>query len=139
MKSKILIICTGNTCRSQMVEGFLKSLDNELTVYSAGTKPEVKVNPNTVEVMKEIGIDISHQYPKSVDKFTGTDFDYVITVCDNAKETCPYFAGNVKHRFHIGFEDPADASGTTDEILAVYRNVREQIREEFTKFYESIK
>lgn len=138
MNRKILIICTGNTCRSQMVEGFLKSLDNELSVYSAGTNPEEEVNPYAVKVMKEKGIDISGQYPKNVNKYTNNEFDYVITVCDNAKETCPYFSGSVKHRIHIGFEDPAEADGTTNEILIVYRKIRDQIIKEFTGFYGSI-
>ncbi|RPI15778.1 MAG: arsenate reductase ArsC [Ignavibacteriae bacterium] len=138
MKNKILIICTGNSCRSQMAEGYLRSLDHELEIYSAGTKPEIKINPNAVEVMKEIGIDINNQYPKNVNDFVLMNFDYVITVCDSAKETCPYFAGNVKHRVHLGFEDPADAEGSKEEVLSVYRKVRDQIREEFKKFYESI-
>jgi arsenate reductase len=138
MKSKILIICTGNSCRSQMAEGFLKSFDNELEVYSAGTKPEIKINPNAVNVMNEIGIDISSQYPKNVNTFAEKDFDYVITVCDSAKESCPNFSGNVKNRIHLGFEDPADAKGTKDEVLYVYKNVRDRIKDEFTKFYNSV-
>ena len=138
MKSKILIICTGNSCRSQMAEGFLKSLDPELAVYSAGTKPEIKVNPNAVKVMGEIGIDISAQYPKNADGFKNEHFDYVITVCDSAKESCPVFSGDVKHRLHIGFEDPADAKGTEEEVLAVYRKVRDEIRTEFKKFYNEV-
>jgi len=138
LKLKILILCTGNSCRSQMAEGILKSLDSELELYSAGTKPEVKINPNAVEVMKEIGIDISKQYPKSVDDFIMQSFDYVITVCDNAKETCPVFTGSVKNRLHIGFEDPADAKGNREEILTVYRKVRDEIKKEFDGFYKSI-
>jgi len=138
MKSKILIICTGNSCRSQMAEGFLKSLDPGLAVYSAGTKPEIKVNPNAVKVMGEIGINISAQYPKNADGFKNEPFDYVITVCDSAKESCPVFSGAVKHRLHIGFEDPADAKGTEEEVLAVYRKVRDEIRTEFKKFYNEV-
>ena len=132
---KILIICTGNTCRSQMAEGFLKSLDSNLEVCSAGTAAEGTVNSNAVIVMKEIGIDISRQQTESVDKYLSDNFDYVITVCDGAKEVCPVFTGNVKHRLHIGFEDPAKAKGTVNEILSVYRNVRDQVREEFYQFY----
>jgi arsenate reductase len=131
---KILVICTGNTCRSQMAEGFLKSFDPRLEVHSAGTKPEKQVNPYAVAVMKEVGIDISHHVPKSVDRFASEEFDYVITVCDNARKTCPVFLGKVKNRVHIGFEDPADAQGTPVEILRVYRNVRYQIGESMREF-----
>ena len=138
MKTNILIICTGNSCRSQMAEGFLKSLDPSLEVFSAGTKPEKQVNPNAIEVMKEIGIDISDHFPKLVDVFVNESFDYVITVCDNAKEACPVFFGSVKHRLHMGYEDPADAKGTNEEILIVYRKVRDEIRTEFTKFYKNL-
>ncbi|MCC7158630.1 MAG: arsenate reductase ArsC [Ignavibacteria bacterium] len=139
MKAKILVLCTGNSCRSQMAEGFLKSFDSELDVYSAGTRPEKEVNPYAVEVMKETGIDISAQFPQNVNEFTGDSFDYVITVCDNAKEVCPVFTGEVKNRLHIGFDDPADASGSKEEILKVYRRVRDEIRSEFIRFYDGIK
>lgn len=135
MKKRILILCTGNSCRSQMAEGLLKSFDSELEVYSAGTNPSDKVNPKAVQVMKEIGIDISQNYPKMVDQFLNDPFDYVITVCDNAKETCPVFIGKVGKQLHIGFEDPADATGTEEEILSVFRKVRDEIKEEFYKFY----
>jgi len=121
-----------------MAEGILRSFDKDLEIYSAGTKPEVKINPNAVKVMQEIGIDISSQYPKNVDKYITDAFDYVITVCDNAKETCPVFTGKVKHRLHIGFEDPADAKGTEEEVLAVYRKVRDEIKVEFEKLYKSL-
>lgn len=137
MKAKILILCTGNSCRSQMAEGFLRFLDPELEICSAGTHPSKKVNPNAVEVMKEKGIDISGQYPKNASEFTGEPFDYVITVCDNAKEVCPVFTGSVKHRLHIGFDDPFEATGTYDEVIAVYRRVRDEIMREFKKFYEN--
>jgi arsenate reductase len=132
---KILILCTGNSCRSQMAEGFLKSLDKNLEVFSAGTKPAERVNPFAVEAMKEIGIDISNGIPENVDKYVNQSFDYVITVCDNAKESCPVFIGKVKHQLHIGFDDPADAVGTEEEVMPVYRRVRDEIREEFLKFY----
>ncbi|MFI5144561.1 MAG: arsenate reductase ArsC [Ignavibacteria bacterium] len=138
MKQKILILCTGNSCRSQMAEGILKSLDSGLEVYSAGTKPEKHVNPNAIQVMKEIGIDISKNRAKNVDEFLDKPFDYVITVCDNAKESCPVFTGNVKHRIHIGFIDPADAKGDKEQIMAVYRNVRDEIKSEFTKWYKNL-
>ncbi len=135
---KILIICTGNTCRSQMAEGFLKSFDKKLEVFSAGTRAEKLVNPYAIKVMAEKGIDISTQFPKNVDLFTKESFDYVITVCDGAKEICPVFTGNVKHRLHIGFEDPANAKGSDEEKLLVYRKVRDEIEREFREFYENI-
>jgi arsenate reductase len=119
-----------------MAEGFLKSFDNNLEVYSAGTKPAERVNPFAIKVMKEIGIDISQGIAKDVNKYLEKSFDYVITVCDNAKETCPVFTGNVKKQIHIGFDDPADAVGTEQEVNSVYRRVRDQIRKEFGEFYK---
>jgi len=135
---KLLILCTGNSCRSQMAEGFLKSFDSELEVYSAGTHPAAHANPYAVAVMKEAGIDISGNKPKSVDQYLAEPFDYVITVCDDARESCPYFSGKVLHRIHMGFEDPAKARGTEEEILGVYRKIRDQIREEFSKFHKTL-
>lgn len=135
MNKKILILCTGNSCRSQMAEGFLKSFDKNLEVYSAGTKPAEKINAFAVMAMQEIGIDISNGISENVDKYLSQSFDYVITVCDNAKETCPVFIGNVKHRLHIGFDDPADAVGTEEEIMPVYRRVRDEIKKDFYDFY----
>ena len=132
---RILILCTGNSCRSQMAEGFLKSFDLELEVYSAGTNPSKQVHPKAIQVMKEVGIDLSKNYPKMVDKFLSESFDYVITVCDNAKETCPVFIGKVGKQLHIGFEDPADATGTEEEILSVFRKVRDEIKRDFYEFY----
>ena len=134
---KILILCTGNSCRSQMAEGFIKSFDPTLKVMSAGTHPEKVVSPYAISVMKEIGIDISSHHPKPVSDFINDSFDFVITVCDHAKEVCPIFTGNVKHRLHLGFEDPAEATGSDDEKLSVYRKIRDQIRSEFEKFYRS--
>jgi len=135
---RILILCTGNSCRSQMAEGLLKSLDKNLEVFSAGTKPAEKVNLFAVKAMNEIGIDISKGTPESVDKYLDQSFDYVITVCDNAKETCPVFIGKVKNQLHIGFDDPAGAVGTEEEVMPVYRRVRDEIREEFEKFVHQI-
>lgn len=135
MKKKILILCTGNSCRSQMAEGFLKSFDNNLEVFSAGTKPSSQVHTKAIQVMEEVGIDLSKNYPKHSDQFINDSFDYVITVCDNAKEACPVFLGKVGKQLHIGFEDPADAIGTDEEILTVFRTVRDQIKNEFYKFY----
>lgn len=137
MKKSILVLCTGNSCRSQMAEGYLKSYNSELEVCSAGTKPASRVNPNSVKVMDEVGIDISSQHPKDVGEFTNRSFDYVITVCDNAKEVCPVFTGEVKHRLHLPFEDPAEATGTNEEIISVYRKVRDEINEKFRRFYET--
>ncbi len=120
-----------------MAEGFLKTFDKSLEVFSAGTRAELNVNPRAIAVMKEIGIDISAGKPGSVEKYLNTDFDFVITVCDGAKEICPVFSGNVKNRLHIGFDDPADAKGTESEILAVFRRVRDEIKTDFTNFYKS--
>ena len=138
MIKKILILCTGNSCRSQMAEGFLKSFDQELEVFSAGTKPSPQVHPKAIQVMNEIGIDLSKNFPKMVDQFLNDSFDYVITVCDNAKETCPVFIGKVGKQLHIGFEDPADAIGTEEEILSVFRSIRDEIKNDFYKFYSEI-
>ncbi len=132
---KILILCTGNSCRSQMAEGLLKSFDSNLAVYSAGTDPAANVSPEAIEVMKELGIDISGNSPKNVDNFVNESFGYVITVCDNAKESCPVFAGNVKNRLHLGFDDPAEAIGTDEEILSVFRKIRDEILIRFKEFY----
>ncbi|MCK4894746.1 MAG: arsenate reductase ArsC, partial [Calditrichia bacterium] len=107
MSKRILILCTGNSCRSQMAEGFLKSFDPDLEVYSAGTGPSDQVHPKAIQVMNEVDIDLSNNYPKNVDQFINQSFDFVITVCDNARETCPIFAGKVDQQLHIGFEDPA--------------------------------
>ena len=120
-----------------MAEGFLKSFDENLEVFSAGTKPAEKVNPFAIKAMKEIGIDISKGIADDVEKYLSRSFDYVITVCDNAKETCPVFIGDVKHRLHIGFDDPADAVGTEEEVMPVYRRVRDEIKKEFYEFYSS--
>lgn len=138
MKKRILIVCTGNSCRSQMAEGFLRSFDGELEIFSAGTRPERNVNPYAIRVMQEKGIDLSARQTNDISEYVKTDFDYVITVCDQAKEQCPVFTGKVDQRLHIGFEDPADAHGTEEEVLAVYRKVRDQIQNEFYKFYQNI-
>jgi arsenate reductase len=137
MKKKILILCTGNSCRSQMAEGFLKSYDSDLEVISAGTYPASKVSTNAIKVMKESGIDISNGYPKNVEKFLKDSFDFVITVCDNAKETCPIFTGKVKERLHIGFYDPTNAIGTKEHILSEFRKVRDEIKDKFYEFYKN--
>jgi arsenate reductase len=131
----ILILCTDNSCRSQMAEGILKFIAPDLEVYSAGTQPVDQVHPKAAQVMREIDIDISDQSSKTVEQFLDRDFDYVITVCDHALETCPVFTGSVKSRLHRGFEDPAQALGSESEILAVFRQVRDQIRSRLEHFY----
>ena len=133
---KILILCTGNSCRSQMAQGFLQSFDDRLTVCSAGTEPAKQVNQKAVQVMKEAGIDISHHTPKLVDQYLRDEWDYVITVCDHANETCPLFMGKVKQRLHMGFEDPSNATGSEEFIMSEFRRVRDLIQDEFRKFYE---
>lgn len=135
MKRKILVLCTGNSCRSQMAHGFLQSFDKSLKVYSAGTEPAKQINQKAVKVMQEIGIDISHHTPEMVDKYLNEEWDYVITVCDSAHETCPAFLGKVKHRLHMGFEDPSHATGTDEFIWSEFRRVRDEIRAEFYKLY----
>ncbi|MBN2613586.1 MAG: arsenate reductase ArsC [Bacteroidales bacterium] len=134
---KVLILCTGNSCRSQMAHGFLQSFDKNLVVRSAGTEPAERVNPTTLIVMKEAGIDISNHTPAPVDKYLDEAWDYVITVCDHANETCPAFNGEVKQRLHYSFEDPAAVTGTEDYILDRFRKIRDQIREKFYGWYVS--
>ncbi len=137
-KSKILILCTSNSCRSQMAEAFLKSFNKNIEVHSAGTQPAEKVNPFAIKVMQEIGLDISKNKSKNVNKYLSQEFDYVITVCNDAKESCPLFTGKVKNRVHIGFEDPAEAKGTESQIMEVFRKIRNQIKDEFYKFNKSL-
>ncbi len=135
---KTLVLCTGNSCRSQMAEGYLKSFNPTWTVVSAGTEPSGAVHPKAIQVMKEEGIDLSDGYPKSVDEFLDQEFDYVITVCGGAKESCPMFRGKVKNRIHIGFDDPAEANGTEEFILSEFVRIRDEIKRDFRKFYDSI-
>jgi len=132
---KVLILCTGNSCRSQMAHGFLQSFDPGITVRSAGTEASGKLNPKAVAVMKEIGIDISHHTSDSVDLYLGEEWDYVITVCGGANEACPAFIGNVKHRLHIGFDDPSHITGTDEFIWSEFTRVRDEIKEGFYQFY----
>lgn len=136
---KILILCTGNSCRSQMAHGFLQSFDSELEVYSAGTSPTDEVNAKAVEVMAEVGIDISSHSPKHVGCYLNEVWDYVITVCGGAKESCPIFMGKVKHRLHIGFDDPSHLTGSTEFIMSEFRRVRNEIRQQFYNFYLQLK
>ena len=131
---KILVLCTGNSCRSQMAEGLLTSSLSNTKVYSAGTKPE-KVNPFAIKAMAEIGVDISRNTSNHVDEYTDIDFDYVFTVCDNAKEICPIYP-NAKRMIHHSFPDPVDATGNESEQLQIYIHVRNQLRDYFKAFFE---
>lgn len=135
---KVLILCTGNSCRSQMAHGFLQSFNPALKVFSAGTKPTEKVNPLAVKVMQEKGIDISRHTPHNVEEYLNEPWDYVITVCGGVKESCPAFFGNVKHRIHIGFDDPSDAVGSDEYILSEFRRVRDEIKDRFEQLYKDI-
>jgi len=133
MKGRVLILCTGNSARSQMAEGLLKhDAGDRLEVESAGTKPG-RVRPEAIAVMKELGIDISGHRSKHANEFQGQSFDYVLTVCDNAKESCPVFPGQTK-RIHKAFEDPAAFQGTEAERLALFRRVRDEIRDYLREF-----
>jgi arsenate reductase len=138
MNKRVLILCTGNSARSQMAEGFLRSLDPGLDVHSAGTVPAPQVNPHAVAVMDEIGISLSAHFPKSVERYLREPFDYVITVCGSADQACPGFTGRVGQRLHIGFEDPAAAAGTAEAVRSEFRRVREEIRARFAEFYREI-
>jgi arsenate reductase len=136
-KKRVLILCTGNSARSQMAEGLLRQ-DGGATfeVASAGVEPS-HVRPQAIEAMREIGMDISGHRSKSVDEFTGQEFDYVITVCDNAKEQCPVFPGKTA-RIHWSFEDPAAAEGDEASRLAVFRRVRDEIRARLREFIAAL-
>jgi arsenate reductase len=134
-KKRILVLCTGDSARSQMAAGFLKSFDKRLDVYSAGTQPAAGINPHAVAAMQESGIDISAGVPKSVNQFTSQSFDYVITVCDDADKNCPNFSGKVGRRVHIGFIDPAAATGSEEHIMNVFRQVRDEIKQKFSDYY----
>lgn len=135
---RVLILCTGNSCRSQMAHGFLQSFDKRLDVHSAGTRPAAHVNPKAVEVMMEAGVDISAHTPKSVDIYLNEPWDYVITVCGGANETCPMFTGEVGKRLHIGFDDPSDAVGSDEFVMSEFRRVRDEIKEGFERFYTAV-
>ena len=119
-----------------MAHSFLQSFDDSITVCSAGTKATGKVNPMAVEVMREAGVDISHHTSDQVDKYLNDEWDYVITVCGGANETCPAFLGKVKHRLHIGFDDPSDVVGTDEFVMSEYRRVRDEIKTAFRKLYD---
>jgi arsenate reductase (thioredoxin) len=133
---KILILCTGNSCRSQMAHGFMKSFNPEMTVCSAGTEASGKLNTKAVAVMNEIGIDISKHTSDSVEIYLGEEWDYVITVCGGANENCPVFMGKVKNRLHMGFDDPSHVTGTDEYIWSEFIRVRDEIKEGFFKLYK---
>jgi arsenate reductase len=137
---KVLILCTGNSCRSQMAHGFLQSFDKRIQVESAGTEASGKLNTTAVLVMKEAGIDISHHTSDSVAKYLDQEWDYVITVCGGANENCPAFLGKVKTRLHIGFDDPSHAIGTPEFVMSEFYRVRDEIKKAFYTLYtEKIK
>jgi len=126
---KVLFLCTENACRSQMAEGLVNhDLAGQVKAFSAGVRP-TRVNPMAIQVMAELGIDISHQRSKSVDDLAGEKFDLVITVCDQAREQCPLFPGETEV-MHVGFPDPARATGTEEEIMTAFRGVRDALREQ---------
>ena len=132
---RVLILCTGNSCRSQMAHGFIQSFNCNIDVHSAGTKPAEKVNSKAIEVMKEVGIDITSHTPKSVEIYLNDEWDYVITVCGGANESCPRFTGKVLKRLHIGFDDPSDAIGTDEYVMNEFRRVRDEIKEKFKEIF----
>lgn len=137
---KVLILCTGNSCRSQMAHGFLQSFDKNIDVFSAGTEASGRLNAKAVKAMGEIGLDISQHTSDSVDKYLNEEWDYVITVCGGANESCPTFTGKVKQRLHIGFDDPSHAVGSDEFIWSEFIRVRDEIKAGFYKFYlENIK
>ncbi|MCX8493596.1 MAG: arsenate reductase ArsC [Chthoniobacterales bacterium] len=139
MKPLVLILCTGNSCRSHLAEGILRAAAGDLIeVASAGSKPAGYVHPKSIEVMKELGIDISGHTSKHLDEFLNRSVDTVITVCGNADQACPMFPGQV-NRFHWGFEDPAHATGSEEEILNEFRRVRDQIKLVFEAYSAGLK
>jgi len=134
MKKRVLFLCTNNSCRSQMAEGIVNhELGDKIEVYSAGTTP-TSVNPRAIQSMAEIGIDISGHRSKVMDEFADQHFDYVITLCDSANEQCPLFFGGVK-KMHLGFDDPAAAAGSDEEIMAAFRKVRDEIKARLIEFF----
>jgi arsenate reductase len=142
VKQRVLFLCTGNSCRSHMGEGWLRQLGGDrFEALSAGAKPSGYVHPLAVRVMAEAGVDISQHRSKSIEEFNGQSLDVLVTVCDNARESCPFFAG-AKRTIHHSFDDPAQATGSDEEKLAVFRRVRDEIRawvEELVKTLEQPK
>ncbi len=134
---KVLIICTANSCRSQMATALLAGKFPDWEVFSAGTYPARFVHPLAIEVMQEIGLDISENVPQSIDKFLKEDFDYVLTVCGDAQDSCPEFFGNTKNKIHIGFDDPASFIGDKAEMLDEFRRVRDEINEALIAYFQN--
>lgn len=131
----VLVLCTGNTCRSQMAHGFLESFDPELEVRSGGVEPAKRINPKAEKAMKDAGIDISSHKPTGVESYTDRDWDFVITVCGHANETCPDFRGRVGRRIHMPFDDPSHAKGSDEFVWSEFERVREEIRKAFKALY----
>ena len=136
--TRILILCTGNSCRSQMAMGYLQSLSEALDVHSAGTNPTTQVHPLAIKAMAEVGVSLENAKPKSVVQYLDQQWDYVITVCGGANENCPAFIGKVGQRLHFGFDDPASATGTEEQQIVVFRRVRNEIMSRMKTFYEEI-
>jgi arsenate reductase len=135
---RVLFLCTGNSCRSHMAEGLLQRVcGNMVDVFSAGSKPAGYVHPLAIKAMSELGIDISQHRSKSLEEFLGQPFDYVITVCDNAREACPAFPGAAR-QLHWNFDDPAHATGTDDQKMRVFRRVRDEIRNRLNLFVATV-
>lgn len=138
MKKRVLFLCTANSCRSQMAEGIVNHFfSDEIQAFSAGTQATF-VHPMAIKVMRKIGIDISKHQSKYMSAFDGQSFDYVITLCGSANETCPLYIGGTK-KTHIGFDDPAKAQGTKEEVLRKFRRVRDKIKEKLTAFFQAEK
>ena len=135
MSLKILILCTGNSCRSQMAHGFLQSFDKRLQVCSAGTKASGTLNINAVKSMAQVGIDISNHKSESIEKYLREPWDYIITVCGGAKDNCPVFMGEVKKMLHMGFEDPSEVVADEATVLFEFERIRNAIKETFYEWY----
>jgi arsenate reductase (thioredoxin) len=136
---KILFLCSGsNSCRSVMAEAILKDMDNSLEVFSAGLHPDAKVDPVAIRVMKEIGIDISTKEPKGYQKFEGMEVDYLITLCEGTKDKIASINISARHKIHLGFEDPRKTNCSEEQIVYVYRNIRDEIKNELEYFFSRI-
>jgi arsenate reductase len=135
---KVLVLCTGNSCRSQMAEGLINArLGDKFVAYSAGTQPSGYVHPKAIAVMGELDIDLSQNESKSTDLFRGHYFHHVITVCDSAQESCPVWLEEAGQKTHVGFYDPAEATGTDEEVTAVFRQVRDEIADQVLSFLQA--
>jgi len=133
---RILILCTGNSCRSQMAHGFMQSFDKEIEIRSAGTFPASRVSHRAIKVMAESGIDIRDHTPDNVSQYLSDEWDYVITVCDNARKMCPVFTAKVHRQIHLGFEDPSEFLGSEEQKMKEFRRIRDEIKNAFHNFYK---